>query len=83
MAESPRLKDLTEEQQAKFLAVMEKLEKLDVPELLAESARLRLPEPMTEELKPRLRRRRRGTSCRLRIVPSWRTTLRYGTTTST
>jgi hypothetical protein len=47
--------DLTDEQKARFNGVMEKLEKLEVPELLAETARLRLPKPMTEELKPRYR----------------------------
>jgi hypothetical protein len=47
--------DLTDDQRARFNGVMEKLEKLDVPELLAETARLRLPKPMTPELKPRYR----------------------------
>ena len=47
--------DLTDEQKARFNIVMEKLEKLEVPELLAESARLRLPKPMTPAQKPRYR----------------------------
>jgi hypothetical protein len=47
--------DLTDDQRDRFTAVIAKLEKLDVPELLAESARLRMPKPMTEELKPRFR----------------------------
>jgi hypothetical protein len=47
--------DLTDEQKARFQGVMENLEKLDVPELLAESARLRMPKPITEALKPRYR----------------------------
>jgi hypothetical protein len=55
MAESPRLEDLTEEQQAKFLGVMAELEKLAIPELIAESTRLRLPNPMPEAMKPRYR----------------------------
>ena len=55
MAERGGDDDLTEEQKLRFQRVMEKLEKLDVPELLAETARLRLPKPMTPELKPRYR----------------------------
>jgi hypothetical protein len=55
MTEERTYDDLTEEQKTRFNGVMEKLEKLDVPELLAESARLRLPKPRTEELKPRYR----------------------------
>jgi hypothetical protein len=55
MDKEPTYDDLTDAQKARFQGVMEKLEKLDVPELLAESARLRLPKPMTEELKPRYR----------------------------
>ncbi len=47
--------DLTDEQKARFNRVMEKLKKLEVPELLAETARLRLPKPITPELKPRYR----------------------------
>jgi hypothetical protein len=47
--------DLSDEQKARFGAVINKLEKLDVPELLLESARLRMPKPMTEDLKPRFR----------------------------
>lgn len=47
--------DLTDEQKQRFIAVMAQLEKLDVPELLLESARLRMPKPMTDDLKPRFR----------------------------
>jgi hypothetical protein len=47
--------DLTEGQKTRFNDVIAKLERLDVPELLAESARLRLPKPMTPALKPRYR----------------------------
>jgi hypothetical protein len=47
--------DLTDDQKKRFNAVMEQLEKLDVPELLWESARLRMPKPITKEQKPRFR----------------------------
>jgi hypothetical protein len=55
MAKERTYDDLTDAQTARFNGVIAKLEKLDVPELLAESARLRLPKPMSEELKSRYR----------------------------
>ena len=48
--------DLTDAQKARFQAVMEKLEKLDVLELLLNRLAWRLPKPRTEEGNPGIAR---------------------------